>query len=98
MLHVHTPDAVPAFQDQPHHAIPAWEREFASRFVSIPDARVEIIERVGSAADRVAAVARDTGADLITLGWSQDLSPGHAEVVRDTLAHSDVPVLLIPTA
>ena len=98
VLHVHPMDAVPAFQDQPHHAIPAWEHEFAARFVSIPDTRVEIIERVGSAADRVAGVAHDTRADLIMLGWDQDLAPGHADVVRDTLAHSDVPVLLVPTA
>lgn len=98
VLHVHAPDEVPPFQDQPHHAIPAWEREFAARFVSIPHAHVEIIQRVGSAADRVVAAAGDTEADLIALGWSQDLSPGRAEVVRETLAHSAIPVLLVPTA
>ncbi len=27
------PDEIPAFQDQPQHAIPAWEHEFAARFV-----------------------------------------------------------------
>lgn len=98
VLHVHPPDDVPAFQDQPHHAIPAWEREFAARFVSIPPARVQVIQHVGAAADRVVAVAADTKADLIALGWSQDLSPGHADVVRDALAHSAIPVMLVPTA
>lgn len=97
VLHVHAPDEVPPFQDQPHHAIPAWEREFAARFVSVPPSRVEVIQRVGAAADRVVAVAGDTEADLIALGWSQDLSPGRAEVVRETLAHSTIPVLLVPT-
>jgi len=98
VLHVDAPDEVPPFQDQPHHEIPAWEREFAARFVSIPHTRVDIIQRVGAAADRVVPVARDTEADLIALGWSQDLSPGRADVVRETLAHSAIPVLLVPTA
>jgi nucleotide-binding universal stress UspA family protein len=98
VLHVHPPEAVPAFQDQPHHAIPAWEREFLARFVSLPNARVEIIESVGAAADRVLAVAGETEADLIALGWNQNLSPGHAAVVSEALAHSAVPVLLVPTA
>jgi nucleotide-binding universal stress UspA family protein len=96
VLHVDAPDQVPPFQDQPHHAIPAWEREFAARFVSIQHARVEIVQRVGAAAELVVSVAGDTESDLIALGWSQDLSPGRAGVVREALAHSAIPVLLVP--
>lgn len=98
VLHVHPPEAVPAFQDQPHHAIPAWEREFAARFVAVPPARVEVFQRVGAAAEGVVAVAADTKADLIALGWNQDLSPGRADVVREALARSAIPLLLVPTA
>ena len=78
VLHVHGPDTVPAFEDQPHHAIPAWAHEFAARFVEVPHADVEVIQRVGVAADQVVAVADDVEADLIALGWSQDLAPGRA--------------------
>ena len=42
------------------------------------------------------AVARETGPDLIVLAWGQDLAPGHARVVSETLAHSEIPVLLLP--
>lgn len=97
VLHVHTPEAVPPFQDQPHHQVPAWQREFLARFVSAPPARVEIIQRVGTPAERVVAVARDAEADVMALGWSQDLSPGRANVIREALAHSTMPVLLVPT-
>lgn len=98
VLHVHARNEVPPFQDQPQHEIPAWEREFVARFVRIPHARVEVIERIGETADRVVAAARETGADLIALGWNQDLSSGHAAVVREAIASSTVPVLLVPTA
>jgi nucleotide-binding universal stress UspA family protein len=98
VLHVHAPDEVPPFQDRPYHEIPAWEQEFVARFASIAHARVEVIERVGAAADRVVPVARETDADLIALGWSQDLSPGRGAVVREVLASSAVPVLLVPAA
>jgi len=60
--------------------------------------RVSLVHRLGVAADDVVAVARETAAELIVLAWSQDLSPGHARIVSETLAHSDVPVLLMPAA
>jgi nucleotide-binding universal stress UspA family protein len=57
---------------------------------------VTLLRRLGVPADDVVAVARETHADLIVLAWSQDLAPGRARVVSETLAHSDVPVLLLP--
>lgn len=97
VLHVHAPEAVPAFSDHEHHERHAWDREFISRFVPIAHDRVSLIRRVGDPADDVVAVARAVDADLIALGWSQRLDPGRAQVVRETLASSDVPVLLVPT-
>jgi hypothetical protein len=44
----------------------------------------------------VGSVHHETSADLIVLAWSQDLGPGRARVVSETLAHSHVPVLLLP--
>jgi nucleotide-binding universal stress UspA family protein len=87
---------VPAFSDHDPHATRAWEQEFLSRSMPTPHDRVTLVRRLGVAADDVVAVARETGADLIVLAWSQDLSPGRARVVSETLAHSDIPVLLLP--
>jgi len=97
VLHVHSPDTVPAFSDHEHHATRAWEEEFIARFVPPTRDCVSLVRCVGDPAHDVASVARDIDADLIALGWSQSLAPGRAQVVRETLAHSSVPVLLVPT-
>jgi nucleotide-binding universal stress UspA family protein len=96
VLHIHSPATVPAFSDHDPHAARAWEREFLSRFISTPHGHVRLLRRLGVPADDVVAVAHETAADLIALAWSQDLSRGHARVVSETLAHSDIPVLLLP--
>ena len=96
VLHVHSPATVPAFADHDPHAALAWEREFLIRHISTPHDRITLLRRLGVPADDVVAVARETGPDLIVLAWSQDLTPGRARVVSETLAHSDIPVLLLP--
>ncbi len=96
VLHVHGPDTVPAFEDQPQHAVRAWADEFAARFVEVPYADVEVIRQVGVAGEQIVAVADEVEADLIALGWSQDLAPGRARSIREALARSAVPVLLVP--
>jgi nucleotide-binding universal stress UspA family protein len=95
-LHVHTPATVPAFSDQPHHEIRTWEHEFISRFAHGAHTEARLIRRLGTAAEDIVTVAHDTEAELIALAWSQNLDPGHATVVRRTLARSAVPVLLVP--
>ena len=52
--------------------------------------------RVGVPGEHVLRVARDAGADMVALGWSQKLEHGHAAVVREVLAASPMPVLLVP--
>jgi nucleotide-binding universal stress UspA family protein len=98
VLHVHSPATVPAFSNHEPHATLAWEREFLTRHISTPHDRITLLRRLGVPADDVVAVARETGPDLIliVLAWSQDLAPGHARVVSETLAHADIPVLLLP--
>ena len=91
MLHVHSPATVPAFSDHEPHATLEWEREFLARHISTPHDRITLLRRLGVPADDVVAVARETGPDLIVLAWGQDLAPGHARVVSETLAHSDDP-------
>ena len=96
VLHVHSPATVPAFSDHEPHATLAWEREFLTRHVSTPHDRITLLRRLGVPAADVVAVARESGPDLIVLAWSQDLAQGHARVVSETLAHSNIPVLLLP--
>ena len=96
VLHVHSPATVPAFSDHDPHATLAWDREFLSRYVSTPHDRVTLLRRLGVPADDVVAVADETGSNLIVLAWSQDLAPGRARVVSETLAHTGIPVLLLP--
>jgi nucleotide-binding universal stress UspA family protein len=96
VLHVHSPATAPAFSNHDPHATVAWEREFLSRYVSTPHDRVTLVRRLGVPADDIVAVAHETGPDLIVLAWNQDLAPGRARVVSETLAHTDIPVLLLP--
>ena len=87
---------MPAFADHDPHATRAWEREFLSRYISTTDDRVTLVRRLGIPADGLVAVADESCPDLIVLAWSQDLTPGRARVVSETLAHTDIPVLLLP--
>ena len=54
--------------------------------------------RVGAPEEQILEVARDVDADMIALGWAQDLSPGRATVVRWALEHTPVPLVLMPLA
>jgi nucleotide-binding universal stress UspA family protein len=96
VLHVHSPATVPAFSDHEPHATLAWEQEFLTRHISTPHNRITLLRRLGVPADDVVAVAHETDPDLIVLAWSQNLTPGRARVVSETLAHTDIPVLLLP--
>jgi nucleotide-binding universal stress UspA family protein len=95
VLHLHSPDTVPAFADHEPHEAEAWEREFLRGYVSHPDERVRLVRRLGTPADDIVTVAHETSAELIAMAWSQNLGPGRARVVSETLAHSDIPVLLL---
>jgi hypothetical protein len=61
-----------------------------------PHDRVRLLRRLGVAAEDVVAAARETSADLVVLAWNQELGEGRARVVSETLAHSSIPVLLLP--
>jgi nucleotide-binding universal stress UspA family protein len=97
VLHVYSPATLPAFANHEPHATAAWDSEFLSRHIPTPHDRVSLQRQLGHPADDTIAVAHEHSADLIVLAWSQNLEPGHARVVSQTLADSDIPVLLIPT-
>ena len=97
VAHVHEERTLPAFSDHLAHEVRAWSEEFLARNCpSAPDATLEL--RVGEPHEHVLDILHHSGCDLVALGWSQDLAPGHAAVVRRMLADSPVPVLLIPAS
>jgi hypothetical protein len=92
-LHVFTDATQPAMLDRPARDMGLLGREFLIRH--LPQAAyVEL--RPGQVARQVAEVARERASDLVVLSWSQDSSAGRAQVVRDVLGASDLPVLLLP--
>ena len=81
------------YWDQPAYAQRAWSDEFLARYCPVPGVRIEL--RTGVPHQHVVAVASQSDADLIALGWSQQLDRGRAAVVRNTVAASQVPVSLL---
>lgn len=95
LLHVHEPAELPLFTEQPQHERPIWSREFIIRSHLQPE-RVQLELRVGAPEEHLLDVADQVGADLIVLGWRQDLAEGHATVVREAVARARIPVMLLP--
>lgn len=96
VLHVQEPAAVPAFTDQPQHEQEEWAHEFLRRYCPWGIDSVELEVRVGRPEDTIPLVCEQTNADLIALGWTQELAEGRAPVVRAALARCRTPVLLVP--
>jgi nucleotide-binding universal stress UspA family protein len=98
LLHVHEEGTLPAFEEQPHHEVDAWNAEFAARWFADAEetAHAHVEVRVGVPGRRVIETAAELDADLIALGWSRTLAGGRGAVVREALASSTVPVLLLP--
>jgi nucleotide-binding universal stress UspA family protein len=109
VLHVATPHAEPPaeagslisprYVDHPEHEWPAWRREFLARVCGLGRAtsqasmRVALVE--GEPGEAIVAFTRDQGADLMTLAWRGDLSPGHAGVMRRVLHDAPCPALVL---
>lgn len=94
VVHVFDADTVPRFWDQSSYAEESFAAEFAARWCADPDVPIRL--RRGAAATAVLEVAAAEEADVIALGWSQDLSPGRARTVHAVLDRATVPVLLVP--
>jgi len=93
-VHVFVPDTVPAFWDQAAHSHEPWRAEFLRR--NLPTAR-DLGLRRGEPAAEVREEVAASGVDMLLMGWSQNLSEGHAGIVREALTRGSVPVLLVRT-
>ncbi|HEU5083969.1 MAG TPA: universal stress protein [Acidimicrobiales bacterium] len=94
VVHVFDADTVPRFWDRSGYAEESFAAEFAARWCEGADVPVRL--RRGPASTAVLDVADAEEADVIALGWSQDLSPGRARVVHAVLDRACIPVLLVP--
>lgn len=95
LLHVFDEASLPRFSDQPQYEAQDWADEFRSRFCPAAAGRVVVEMKTGVPPEEILAAARDLSADLIVLGWAQELTHA-AAVVRAALRRSSVPVLLVP--
>lgn len=94
IVHVFDEATVPAFWDQAAHSQQHWADEFLLRNLpSVGDLRL----RRGPTPEEVVIEAQRADADLIVIGWGQDLGAGRARTVRRALLNGSVPVLLVPT-
>jgi nucleotide-binding universal stress UspA family protein len=96
VLHVHDAATLPAFTDQPQHEADAWRQEFVARYCPWGIGKVELQVCVGRREEEILRVADATKADLVALGWAQQLASGRAPVVRELLKRGRTPVLLLP--
>lgn len=93
VLHVFTYASCPRILDHPTRDVEMIGGEFLARHCPVAE---HIEMRVGEVGAQVAEVRAEREADLVMLSWSQSTSEGRAAVVRDVLAHSLVPVVLVP--
>jgi nucleotide-binding universal stress UspA family protein len=97
ILHVHDMDSLPSFEDQAQHETAAWAQEFVARWAPIVDPdQVRMEVRVGAPSEEIVEAVHELEADLVVLGWAQDLTGGRAAVVRAVLGRAPVPVALVP--
>ena len=96
ILHVLEEESLPLFSDQPQHEQAATAEEFLRRHCPWGIGKVRVEVRVGRCDELVSVVAEELDADLIALGWAQELEPGRAPVVRAALATAGVPIMLVP--
>jgi len=95
VMHVCDKDCMPMFTEQPQHEARAFAEEFIARYA--PATPVVLEQRVGVPADEVLTAAVELDADLLVIGWAQEFEPGRAQVVKQLLAESPMPLLLLPS-
>ena len=95
VAHVYDETTMPVFVDHPQYEAQEWLDEFLARYCPSQLARGHL--RVGLPGPEIVSLVEANRPDIVFLGWAQDLSTGRAAVVREILARSHVPCLLVPT-
>jgi nucleotide-binding universal stress UspA family protein len=86
----------PTMVDHPEHDLSDWGKEFVLRYC--PGEHRSFEWRLGDPGDAVVDVAEQSESDLVVLCFRGDIEAGHGAVVREVLARSPVPVLVLPTS
>lgn len=92
-LHVFEPGNAPPYWDQPHHEVVAWGEEFGAR---VGSAVSTVITRSGRPGEHMVDAAVDEGVDLLLIPWHQDSGAGGSALVRASVEHTPMPVMLMP--
>jgi nucleotide-binding universal stress UspA family protein len=96
VLNVLEEASLPLFTDQPQHEHAAQVDEFLRRYCPWGIGKVRLEVRVGRCDELVPLLAEELDADIIALGWAQELESGRAPVVRGALTRGGTPVMLGP--
>jgi nucleotide-binding universal stress UspA family protein len=84
----------PAMVDHPEHELSEWGREFVLRY--FPGEHRSFEWCTGDPGAAVVDVADQSASDLVVLCFGGDIDVGHGAVLREVLARSQVPVLVLP--
>lgn len=93
-MHVFHRGSMPLFWDASRRDLDEWAQEFVTHHVDQADAELQV--RRGTPGRQVLDVGEAAKVDLIVLEWAQQLTPDRADVVREVLSRTTVPVLLVP--
>lgn len=84
----------PTMVDHPEHGLSDWGKEFVLRH--FPGERRSLEWRTGDPGSAVIDVAERSASDLVVLCFGGDIDVGHGAVLREVLARSQIPVLVLP--
>ena len=96
VLHVLDELSLPSFTDQPQHENEARVSEYLQRYCPWGIGKVRFEVRIGHREELVPVVADELDADIVALGWAQELESDRTSVVRTMLTRGTVPLLLVP--
>ena len=88
VVHVFTDETLPAMLDRPYRDLEFLGQKFLAHHC--PPA-TDIRLRQGPVAASINEITAEGGCDLVVLSWSQDFSPGRAQVIREVLESSVTP-------
>lgn len=93
VLHVFSSSSIPSFLGSSHD-LDILAEEFLLRH--LPEGALSCELRIGHPGPQIIDVAKDQDFDGIAVAWRQDLSPGHAEVLRHLVQETRLPLVVVP--